>query len=118
MAGNQRGILSCKLLDESDGIEHSAHRSAVCLIGERIAEVPVEILDVSHVRLPEADDGVAGRMRRHHRDEVDRLAVHIDGDRRFSWHGRVWIQKNRGYLILGRETFPLGIAAGRFARYN
>jgi hypothetical protein len=70
--------------DQVDRIEHALHRSAVGLIGERIAEVAVEVLDVDHVGLAEADDRVAGGVRRHHRDEVDGFAVHVERDGRLA----------------------------------
>ena len=84
VTGNQGRIRPGELLDQIHGIEHSPKRSAVGLIGERVAEVPVEVFDVDHVRLPKADDRVSGGVRRHHRNEVNRLAVHVDGDRGFA----------------------------------
>ncbi len=65
------------------GVEHALQRTAIGLVGEGVAEVPVEVLDVDDVGLAEADDGVAGKGG-HHRDEVDGLAVHVEGDGRGS----------------------------------
>src|ERR1700730_5088777 len=67
-----------QFFDEVDRIEHSLDRAAIGLIRERIAEVAVEILDIDHIGLSEAHDGVAGGVGRHHRDEVHRFAVHVD----------------------------------------
>ena len=45
-----------------DRFQHAFDRTAVGLIREGVAEVAVEILDIDHVRLAKAHDGVAGRV--------------------------------------------------------
>ena len=87
MTGDERRIRVRQLLEQIDRFEHAVDRSAVGLIGERIAEVPVEVLDVDHVGLAETDDGVARGVGGHHRDEVHGLAVHVESD---GWLARAW----------------------------
>ena len=64
MTGYQHRIRAAHLVEEINRIEHAFDRSAIRLIRERIAEVPVEVLDVNRIGFAETDDGVAGRVRR------------------------------------------------------
>ena len=89
MAGNERRVGTGDLLDEIDRVQHAFDRSAVGLIGKRVAEISIEVLDVDHVGVAEAHDGVSRGVRRHHRNEVHGFPVHVERDGGLTWRGRV-----------------------------
>jgi len=55
-------------------------RPAIGLIGERIAKIAVEVLDVDHIGFAEAHNRVARGVGRHHRDEIYGFTVHIESN--------------------------------------
>ena len=79
MTRDERRVGGGHLFDEVNRIEHALDRSAIGLIGEGIAEIAVEVFDIDHIGLAEPHDGVAGGVRRHHRDQVHSFAVHVEG---------------------------------------
>src|SRR5215469_9497989 len=77
MSWNERRVWTGHLLNEIDRFEHPFNGSAISLVGKGIAEVSVEVLDINRVCIAEAHDCIAGSVRGHHWDEVNRLAVHV-----------------------------------------
>jgi hypothetical protein len=113
MARDERRVGVRQSFDEVNGIEHAFDRGAVGLIGERISAVTIKILDINHVCLAEAHDRMARSMGGHHRNEIDRLPVHVEGNRELTWRrGVVVVNRGRNAAHVWRRS-RLAVGAKR-----